>query len=181
MFACGIRNPGLWNTEFSLRRESGIPLTIGIYKKSKIHYWEVGNHTSSLRSKRFRLVSKQRKTEERDFRYTCAIFRTVFDSRPSFFAPKLHGNACHAGFHTAESRIQDCLGLQCTLHGRNITHHDTCIVYTKDLYKKSSEKLNMINMIIVYKAGRFFFSFRWQGRIGGMPPRLPRCDPVCCV
>ena len=154
MFACGIRNPGLWNTEFSLRRESGIPLTIGIYKKSKIHYWEVGNHTSSLRSKRSHLVSKQRKTEERDFRYTCTIFRTVFDSRSSFFAPKLHGNACYAGFHTAESRIQDCLGLQCTLHGRNITHHDTCIVYTKDLYKKSSEKLNMI---IVYKAGTFFF------------------------
>ena len=37
------------------------------------------------------------------------------------------------------------------------SHHDTCIVYTKDLYQKSSEKLNMINMIIVYKAGRFFF------------------------
>ena len=34
------------------------------------------------------------------------------------------------------------------------SHHDTCIVYTKDLYKKSSEKLNMI---IVYKAGTFFF------------------------
>ena len=134
MFACGIRNPGLWNTEFSLR-ESGIALTI---------CWEFGNHTVSLCSKRFRLVLKQRKTEERDFRYTCAIFRTVFDSRSSFFAPKLHGNACYAGFHTAESRIQDCLGLQCTLHGRNITHHDTCIVYTKDLYKKSSEKLNMI-------------------------------------
>ena len=177
MFAGGIRNPGLWNTEFSLR-ESGITLTIGIYKESIIHCWELGNHTVSLCSKRFRLVSKKRKTEERYFRYTCAIFRTVFDSRSSFCAPKLHGNACYAGFHTAESRIQDCLGLLCTLHGRNITHHDTCIVYTKDLYKKSSEKLNVI---IVYKAGRFFFSFRWQGRIGGMPPRLPRCDPVCCV
>ena len=68
MFACGIRNPGLWNTEFSLR-ESGIPLTIGIYKKSKIHYWEFGNHTFSQRNKRFRLVSEQRKTEERDFRF----------------------------------------------------------------------------------------------------------------
>ena len=33
MFAFGIRNPGLWNTEFRLR-ESGIPRTIGIYKES---------------------------------------------------------------------------------------------------------------------------------------------------
>ena len=24
--------------------------------------------------------------------------RTVFDSRPSFFAPKLHGNACYVGY-----------------------------------------------------------------------------------
>ena len=29
--------------------------------------------------------------------FTCTIFRTVFDSRPSFFAPKLHGNACYVG------------------------------------------------------------------------------------
>ena len=47
----------------------------------------------SLRSKRFRLVSEQRKTEERDFRH----FRAVFDSRSSFFGPKSHGIACYAG------------------------------------------------------------------------------------
>ena len=140
MFACGIRNPGLWNTEFSLRRESGIPLTIGIYKKSKIHYWEVGNHTSSLRSKRFRLVSKQRKTEERDFRYTCAIFRTVFDPRPSFFAPKLHGNACHAGFHTAESRIQDCLGLQCTFYMGETSHTMTRVLFIRKTFTRNPRK-----------------------------------------
>ena len=26
-----------------------------------------------------------------------AIFRAIFDSRSSFFAPKPHGNACYAG------------------------------------------------------------------------------------
>ena len=29
--------------------------------------------------------------------FTYAIFRAIFDSRSSFFAPKLHGNACYAG------------------------------------------------------------------------------------
>ena len=64
----------------------------------------------SLRSKRFRLVSEQRETEERDCRFwprekwnesrsfTRAIFRAVFDSRSSYFAPKPHGNACYAGY-----------------------------------------------------------------------------------
>ena len=28
-----------------------------------------------------------------------AIFRAVFDSRSSFFAPKPHGNACYAGYN----------------------------------------------------------------------------------
>ena len=62
----------------------------------------------SLRSKRFRAVSEQRKTEERDSRFwppekwnerqkkkegalTRAIFRVAF-------APKQHGNACFAGY-----------------------------------------------------------------------------------
>ena len=30
--------------------------------------------------------------------FTYAIFRAVFDSRSSFFAPKPHGNACYAGY-----------------------------------------------------------------------------------
>ena len=29
--------------------------------------------------------------------FTYAIFRAVFDSHSSFFAPKPHGNACYAG------------------------------------------------------------------------------------
>ena len=52
-----------------------------------------------LRSKRFRLVSEQKKPEEWDFgfcSFTCAIFRAVFVSCSLFFAPKLHRNACYA-------------------------------------------------------------------------------------
>ena len=30
--------------------------------------------------------------------FTCPIFRAVFDFRSSFFAPKLHGNTCCAGY-----------------------------------------------------------------------------------
>ena len=30
--------------------------------------------------------------------FTCAIRRSVFDSRSSFFAPKPHRNACYAGY-----------------------------------------------------------------------------------
>ena len=30
--------------------------------------------------------------------FTCAIFRAVFDSRSSFFAPRPHGNAYYAGY-----------------------------------------------------------------------------------
>ena len=29
--------------------------------------------------------------------FTCTIFRAIFDSRSSFFAPKPHGNACYVG------------------------------------------------------------------------------------
>ena len=34
--------------------------------------------------------------------FTYAIFRAVFDSRSSFFAPKPHGNACYAGYTRAD-------------------------------------------------------------------------------
>ena len=83
---------------------------------------------SSLPSKRFRrLVSEQKKTVERDIwfdrarnetrtkklkrgegegkegrtppsSFTCAIFRAVFDSCCSFFAPEPHRNGCYAGY-----------------------------------------------------------------------------------
>ena len=82
----------------------------------------LGNSDLSLRSKRCRLVSEQRNTEEGDVRFwprekwkrgrgkgrketssppprsfTCATFLAVFDSRSSFFSPKPHRNACYAG------------------------------------------------------------------------------------
>ena len=44
----------------------------------------------SLRSKRFRAVSEQRKTEERDSR---------------FLARKQHGNACYAGHVLCKTRL----------------------------------------------------------------------------
>ena len=72
---------------------------------------------SSLRSKRFRLVSEQNKNGGTGFSvltaremkrepffstpprsFTCATFRAVFDSCSSFFTPKPHRNACHAGY-----------------------------------------------------------------------------------
>ena len=46
----------------------------------------------SLRRKRFRLVSEQRKTGERDSRLWPR------ETRSPFFAPKPHGNACYAGY-----------------------------------------------------------------------------------
>ena len=55
---------------------------------------------SSLHSKLVRLVSEQRKTEERDFRFRPREKwneSAVFDSRCSFFVPKPHGKACYAG------------------------------------------------------------------------------------
>ena len=66
---------------------------------------------TSLRSKRFRLVSKQRKTEERDSRfwprekwapfplfYLRHFSRGLWLSFLVQFAPKPHGNACYAGY-----------------------------------------------------------------------------------
>ena len=37
--------------------------------------------------------------------FTRAIFRAAFDSRPSFFAPKPHGNACYAGYECHKMRF----------------------------------------------------------------------------
>ena len=73
---------------------------------------------SSLRSKRFRLLSEPKKKKTRNGSigfdrarnerepffptpprsFTCAIFRVVFDSCFSFFTPKPHRNACYAGY-----------------------------------------------------------------------------------
>ena len=38
--------------------------------------------------------------------FTYAIFRAVFHSRSSFFAPKPHGNACYAGYQSLRAHSQ---------------------------------------------------------------------------
>ena len=58
---------------------SNLPITIFTARQKNVQ-------VASLRSKRFRLISEQKNTEERDF-------RAGFDSRFSFFAPK----PAHAG------------------------------------------------------------------------------------
>ena len=64
------------------------------------------NHSSfqsNLRSKRFHMVSEQKKTEERDFRFwqrekwNEPFFTRSLTLVPRFFAPKPHGNGCYAG------------------------------------------------------------------------------------
>ena len=37
--------------------------------------------------------------------FTCAIFRAVFDSCSSFFAPKEHRNACYAGYRSPDLKL----------------------------------------------------------------------------
>ena len=112
----------------------------------------------SLRSKRFRLVSEQRKTEERDSQFMKqvpknknAIFRAVFDSPSSFFAPKPHGNACYAGYshlHNRKSRI--------LVHNRNNnpTLHKSHIV-------KVTIIIIPINRVII---GGVYMQLRMAGR-----------------
>ena len=76
------------------------------------------NHKDfSLCSKRFRLVSEQRKTKERDCRFwPREKWNEVMDSRSSLFAPKPHGKACYAGykdFHYSHfiNTVCNCLSL----------------------------------------------------------------------
>ena len=67
------------------------------------------NFADSLHSKRFRAVSEQRKTDERDFRFWSREKR----NESQFFAwsllrglwlSKQHGNACYAGYFAGASR-----------------------------------------------------------------------------
>ena len=100
----------------------------------------------------------ERKTEEQDSRFwptprsfTCAIFRAVFDSPSSFFAPKPHGNACYAGYshlHNRKSRI--------LVHNRNNnpTLHKSHIV-------KVTIIIIPINRVII---GRVYMQLRMAGR-----------------
>ena len=63
-----------------------------------------GRARNETRAKKWKCGEGERKevsipffpTPPRSFTY--AIFRAVFDSRSSFFAPKPHGNACYAGY-----------------------------------------------------------------------------------
>ena len=82
---------------------SNLPITIFTVRQKNVQ-------VASLRSKRFCLISEQKKTKERDFRFwprekwnesQKLIFRGAFDSRSSFFAPKPHGKACYAGYQVA--------------------------------------------------------------------------------
>ena len=82
---------------------------------------------------------------------TRAIFRAVFDSRSSFFAPKPHGNACYAGYshlHNRKSRI--------LVHNRNNnpTLHESHIV-------KVTIIIIPINRVII---GGVYMQLRMAGR-----------------
>ena len=123
---------------------SKISVVIAGVSSSKIAHAQLSNTAAprypfyaphSLRSKRFRSVSEQRKTEEWESQFwprekwnksqkmkvgggggapgsfTCAIFRAVFDSCSSFFVPKPHRNACYAGY--APHEINNCYNLMC--------------------------------------------------------------------
>ena len=45
-----------------------------------------------------REMKQEQKNDESPSSFTYAIFRAVFDSRSTFFAPKRHGNACYVGY-----------------------------------------------------------------------------------
>ena len=61
----------------------------------------------------------------------CAIFRAVFDSRSSFFAPKPHGNACYAGFRAHYCVASFALQLQQVMVTPVPFH---CCSHEKDVY-----------------------------------------------
>ena len=77
----------------------------GVFARYNEHFF--GTVTLSLRSKRFRRVWEQRKTEERGFRYfacaengTRAKKRTVGVGEGKEGTPELLRNACYAGYVT---------------------------------------------------------------------------------
>ena len=56
-----------------------------------------GRARNETRAKKWKWGEGEGKAPPLSRSFTCAIFRAVFDSRSSFFAPKAHGNACYAG------------------------------------------------------------------------------------
>ena len=59
-----------------------------------------GRARNETRAKKWKWGEGEGPSLPRSFTY--AIFRAVFDSRSSFFAPKPHGNACYAGYTRAD-------------------------------------------------------------------------------
>ena len=171
MFACGILNPGLWNTEFSLR-ESGIALTIA------------GNSETTLLPC-VASVSVWFRSKERPRNGIFGIL-APFLAQSLTLVPRSLLLNCTETLATQASTTRNpesktVLDYSVRYMGET-SHTMTRVLFIRKTFTRNPRKNSTwSNMIIVYKAGRFFFSFRWQGRIGGMPPRLPRCDPVCCV
>ena len=56
-----------------------------------------GRARNETRAKKWKWGEGEGKAPPLSRSFTCAIFRAVFGSRSSFFAPKAHGNACYAG------------------------------------------------------------------------------------
>ena len=91
--------------------QSSGPLLVLRCEKVFIRFAHCYCFSAGLRSKRFRVVSEQRDTEERSVTgfsvwaarkmERAAIFVAVFDPHSSFFAPKPHGNAWYACFSSA--------------------------------------------------------------------------------
>ena len=171
MVACGIRNPGLWNTEFSLR-ESGIALSIA------------GNSETTLLAC-VASVSVWFRSKERPRNGIFGIL-APFLAQSLTLVPRSLLLNCTETLATQASTTRNpesktVLDYSVRYMGET-SHTMTRVLFIRKTFTRNPRKNSTwSNMIIVYKAGRFFFSFRWQGRIGGMPPRLPRCDPVCCV
>ena len=132
-FACGIRNPGLWNTEFSLR-ESGMALTVA------------GNSETTLLPC-VANVSVWFRSKERPRNGIFGILAPFFAQSLTLVPRSLPLN-CTETLATQASTPRNSESktvLDSSVRYMGETSHTmTCIVYTKDLYKKSSEKLNMI-------------------------------------
>ena len=94
--------------------QSSGPLLLLRCEKVFIRFAHCYCFSAALRSKRFRVVSEQRETEERSVTgfsvlaarkmERAAIFRAVFDPRSSFFALKPNGNASYACFSSARRK-----------------------------------------------------------------------------
>ena len=100
IFPCGLQNPGLWNAEYSLgvrnSTKDWTPESIVPLKKiwNSVPWIRIPLAYVARVSVWFRGKEEERPEEERDFRFgrakngTRSVFRLVYVSRSSFFAPK---------------------------------------------------------------------------------------------